>query len=149
MSNYLVDKDYISKKYKNLILDDGYSFSPHVNSEKYIKVKKVMVVDRDMIDKILTAKFEKNFRRLVSLALNVLNDEDASEDGTEIVLGEVELIREILLNRYEKYMNYEKEQLFLKKLRIIENEVRMKQIKIKQKIMFMQMEEEMSRSRGR
>lgn len=149
MPIYSVDKKDFYKKYIELDISDGYSFSPHLNTDRYIKVKKVKIVNAMMIEKILTTKFEKQFRQLVSLALNVLNDEEASEEGTEIVLGEVELIREILLNRYEKYMNQEKEKLFLKKLRIIENEIRMKQIKIKQKIMFMQMEEEMSRSRGR
>ncbi len=149
MLNYLVDKKVRFKEYTILEINDGYSFAPHLNTDKYIKVKKVKIVNSVMIEKILTTKFEKQFRQLVSLALNVLNDEEASEEGTEIVLGEVELIREILLNRYEKYMSQEKEKLFLKKLRIIENEIRMKQIKIKQKIMFMQMEEELSRGRGR
>ena len=149
MSNYLVDKKYIPKRYTELSIPDGYIFKPQIKAKIYIKVTKVNVIDRDLIDKILTAKYEKTFKQLVSLALKVLNDDDATESDTEIVLGEVELVREILQNRYEKFMAYEKVQLFFKKLNVIENELRVKQIQIKRKIMFMNMQEEMNVSRGR
>ena len=46
-------------------------------------------------------------------------------------------------------LSKEKEQLFLKKLRIIENEIRVKQIKIKQKAINLEQQEEKSHSRGR
>ena len=149
MLNYLVDKKYIPKKYIELSIPDGYTFKPQIKTKIYIKVNKVNIVDRTMIDRILTAKYEKSFKQLVSLALKVLNDEDATESDTEIVLGEVELVREILQNRYEKYISYEKVQLFFKKLNVIENEIRIKQIQIKRKIMLMNMQEELNVSRGR
>ena len=46
-------------------------------------------------------------------------------------------------------ISQEKEKLFLKKLRIIENEIRVKQIKIKQKAVYLEQQEEKSRGRGR
>ena len=97
----------------------------------------------------LSQKFNKSFKKVVALALQVINDEDSDEGNVAIVLGEVELVREILLNRYQKFLSYEKEQLFLKKLRLIENELRMKMVAIKRKAQLLEMQEEKTRSRGR
>ena len=91
-------------------------------------------------------KFDKAFNRVVRLALRVINDDDATGDDCEIILGEVELVRQILLNRYQKYINQEKEKLFLKKLRLIENEMRMKQVQVKQKAIYL---EQMEINKGR
>ena len=102
-----------------------------------------------MIEKILSMKFDKAFKQLVAFALRVINDEDADDDIAMMVLDEVELVRQILLERYHKYINKEKEQLFLKKLRIIENEIRVKQLKIKQKAIYLEQQEEKSHGRGR
>ena len=79
----------------------------------------------------------------------VVNNEGADEGDCELVVDQAELLREILLTRYQKYINYEKEQLFLKKLRLIENEMRMKQVQIKQRAIYLEQQEEMYRGRGR
>jgi hypothetical protein len=128
---------------------DGYKFKPKSTNGKYIKVNEVTVVDRVMIDKILSMKFDKSFKQLVALALRVINDDNADDAEAEIVLDEVELVRQILLNRYQKFLSHEKEQLFLKKLRIIENEIRVKQVQIKQRAIYLEQQEEKTRGRGR
>jgi hypothetical protein len=79
----------------------------------------------------------------------VINNDDADEGECEIVIDQAELLREILLTKYQKFINHEKEQLFLKKLRLIENEMRMKQVEIKQKIIYLEHQEEKQRGRGR
>ena len=102
-----------------------------------------------MIDKILSQKFDKSFKKIVELAMIVVNNDDADEGDCEIVIDQAELLREILLTKYQKYINYDKEQLFLKKLRLIENEMRMKQVEIKQKALYLEQQEELYRGRSR
>ena len=149
MSNYKVDKE---NKYQSVakIRDlDGYDFRPR-NKASNVTISKVTIVDNLMIDKILSVKFDQTFRRLISLAMRVLNDDDASDDDVRIVLDEEKLIKEILQNRYSKYLRREKEVLFLKKLKVIENEMRMKQIAIKKKAIYLEeLEKEKSKGRGR
>ena len=149
MSNYKIDKD---NKYQSVVQIrdlDGYDFRPR-NKVNQVTVIKVTIVDNLMIDKILTIKFDKTFRRLIALAMRVLNDDDASDDDVRIVLDEEKLIKEILQNRYAKYIRHEKEVLFLKKLKVIENEMRMKQIAIKKKAIYLEeLEREKSKGRGR
>lgn len=152
MASYLINKKHRDDSIINLKDVDGYTFKPKASkkgNESYIKVKEVKIVDKTMIDKILSMKFDKLFKQVVALALHVVNDDDATDSDTEMVLDEVELVREILLNRYQKFLRYEKEQLFLKKLRLIENEMRLKQVQIKQKAIYLEHQEQMNRGRSR
>ena len=149
MASYLVNKKHCDESVVSIHELDGYKFKPKSGNGNYIKVNEVTIVDRVMIDKILSMKFDKSFRQLVALALKVINDPDADESDAEIVLDEVELVRQVLLNRYQKFLNHEKEQLFLKKLRLIENEMRVKQVKIKQKAIYLEQQEEKTHGRGR
>ena len=149
MSNYKIDKD---NKYQTVVQIrdlDGYDFRPR-NKVNQINVSKVTIIDNLMIDKILTVKFDRTFKKLIALAMRVLNDDDASDDDVRIVLDEEKLIKEILQNRYAKYIRHEKELLFLKKLKVIENEMRMKQKAIKKKAIYLEeLEREKSKGRGR
>ena len=149
MAGYLINKNHCDDSVVSIKELDGYTFKPKQGKSNYIKVNEVKIVDKVMIEKILSMKFDKSFKQLVALALRVINDDDADETAAELVLDEVELVRQILLERYHKYITQEKEKLFLKKLRIIENEMRVKQIKIKQKALYLEQQEEKTRGRGR
>ena len=146
MTSYLISKGHRDDMIVSMKELDGYIFKPRKN-DKCIKVNSVKIVDSDMTDKILTMKFDKSFKRLVALALKVINDDESDEGDIMIALDEVELVREILLNRYQRFLKYDKEQLFLKKLRLIENELRMKQVAIKQKAIYLETVREKGRGR--
>ena len=107
----------------------GYKFNSK-RSKNIIKVSNVTVVDPKMINDILTIKFNRRFKKLLTLVSAVLNDTDATDADTALALDEVQLVKEILLNRYQRFLNQEKEELFLKKLRVLENELRLKQVMI-------------------
>lgn len=148
MASYLVNKSHKDVAVVAIKDLDGYKFKPR-NHGNYVNVSQVTIVDGVMIDKILTIKFDKYFRKIVAMAMQVLNDdEDATDDDAQIVLDEIELVKEILLNKYNKYFRLEKEKLLLKKLHVIENEMRMKQVAIKQKAQYLQMQEERKMGRG-
>lgn len=149
MSNYFINKKHVDDSVLSMHEIEGYKFKPKLNKDGYISVSEVTIVDKVMIDKILTIKFNKNLKKLVNIAMKVINDDDSTDDDVRIVLDEVELVREILLNKYQKFISHEKEQLFLKKLRLIENELRIKQVKIKQKAMYLEMQEEKTIGRSR
>ena len=137
MSNYKVTKNIDSINVAHINQYEGYDFSPKDNAHNLLKVTKVTIVDKKMIDRILSMKFEKYFGRLVALALRVLEDDESSDDSAaDIVLDEAKLVKGILENRYKKYLSYEKEQLFLEKLRIIENQMQMKKIENQRKMAY-------------
>lgn len=153
MASYFIKKDdkvnKISKMYTGL---HGYKFSPkNTRAKDYIDVNEVTIYNLEMIDSVLTTKFNRTFKKLVSMAQMIINEEDDDDTSskTEMCLDEVELVRQIILNKYQDFLNYEKEELFLKKLKIIENELRVKQMMLKEKMVFLEQQEELSHGRGR
>lgn len=140
MASYLINKKHKDDSILKFDGIEGYTFHPK-SKETYLKVNEVKIVDKKMIDKILTMKYEKTFQKLVKLAMSVIDDEEASSEAASIVMDEVELVREILLNKYQKFLSQEKEELFLKKLRVIENEMRLKQVRIVAKYNYLQEQE--------
>jgi hypothetical protein len=124
----------------------GYTFSPK-KIVSYLNVKNIKVIDNQMSDNILSIKFTERFKKLLKLVSLYLNDDDASDSDTSLVLDEVSQIKSILLNKYQKFINNEKEELFLKKLRLIENEIKIKDLKIKEKCLQMSNQTEKGKSR--
>ncbi len=147
MAGYLVNKNHNDLAVVAIKDLDGYKFRPR-NRGNYVNVSQVTIVNGIMIDRILTLKFDKAFKRLVAMAMQVINDDDATSDDAQIVLDEAELVKEILINRYNKYFKLEKEQLLLKKLHVIENEIRMKMVAIKQKAQYLEKQEQQRRGRS-
>ena len=106
---------------------DGYKFNSK-KEKNLMQVSHITVVNPQMIDSILSLKFNKRFNKLLKYINFILNSDDNDSTNIAIALNEVELLRSILLNRYQKFLNQEKEELFLRKLRIVENELRLKEV---------------------
>ncbi len=106
---------------------DGYKFNSK-KEKNLMQVSHITVVNPQMIDSILSLKFNKRFNKLLKYINFILNSDDSDSTNIAIALNEVELLRSILLNRYQKFLNQEKEELFLRKLRIVENELRLKEV---------------------
>ena len=133
MTSYLIKKNVQTNSIVYMQYDlAGYKFNPKKRGDSYIEVKEVTVINPNMIDNILSIKFNTQFNKLMALALKVVKDEDATEGDAQVVLGEVELIRQIITNRYQKFLKRSKEDMFLKKLRLIENEMRIKILCLKE-----------------
>ena len=153
MASFLITKD---KRKNNIVCLEssleGYKFNPRNSIDKYMEVNEVTIYDHEMIDAILTAKFNKTFLKVMQMA-KMLIESDEEDDSTlsscGLCLDQIELVRQILLNRYQKYLNAEKTELFLIKLRVIENELRIKEMYIKEKVFYLQEQEELKQGRGR
>lgn len=152
MASFLITKD--KRKNKIVYLEyslEGYKFNPKNNLNRYLEVNEVTIYDHEMIDAILTTKFNKTFSKVMQMARMLIesDEDDASVSSCDLCLDQIELVRQILLNRYQKYLNAEKTELFLKKLRVIENELRIKQMYIKEKSFYLEEQEELKQGRGR
>ena len=151
MASFLLKKD--EKTNEILIMDyedKGYTFKPGNKSKNHLKVNQITIIKPSMIDAILTTKFNKKYRRLVMIVFNILqsSDEDTTEGDIMIALDEIAKLREIILNKYQKFLSHEKEEKFIKQLRILENELRAKQINIRMNMLNNMYAYEEEQSRG-
>jgi len=134
MASFLLKKD---ERTNEIIImdyeDKGYTFKPGIKAKNHLKVNQITIIKPSMIDGILTTKFNKKYRRLVMIVFNILqsSDEETSEGDIMIALDEIAKLREIILNKYQKFLSHVKEEKFIKQLRILENELRAKQINIR------------------
>lgn len=147
MANYLLKKDKITNLIINMEYNfDGYEIIPK-HKERYLNIEKLVIINPILIEKIVTQKFNQTFRKLAFYILMVINDDEATGTDTIFALGEIEKTRGILLNKYQKFLNSEIEKEYLDKLRYLENQVRIKQIEIRQKEYFYDEEKFVGHSR--
>ena len=115
---------YVVKK-KNKILDiinmpnpiKGYKFK-----SKSDEVKTITLVNNKLINKVLDIKINTMFTRLLMIVNDAFNSDD-NPSGTAIALDEIALVRSTILNKYHKLLDDKKEELYLKKLAYLEQEM--------------------------
>ena len=115
---------YVIKK-RNKVLEiieasfpiKGYKFKP-----KSGEIKVINVVDEKLVNSILSVKINSMFTRLLMIVNNAF-DSDDNPTGTAIALDEIAFVKSSILNRYHKFLKKEKEELYLKKLSLIEEEM--------------------------
>ena len=135
MKSYLLKRTSRQRKIVSFDYDiTGYTFKPNSKAkEEFLNVNKINIINPQLIDAILTIKFNKKYRRLVMIALSVIqeNDDETTNGDIMLALNEIARLRAIITDKYQKFLKKEKEEKFIKQLRILENELRSKQIEIK------------------
>ena len=121
-SKFLVVKTKDSKEIKYFDYDniDGYNLKAKddVHFEDAIDVNRMIIINPSFTDKIATLKLNAKFDKLISLMAAVCDMDDDTGEGYRIALE--------LINKYKKYINDEKYELMLKKLEILEDELKLR-----------------------
>ncbi len=127
MSSFLIKKNEEEVNVIKLNLEEnGYDFRPRITNSD-AKINKITLFNYSMIDVILSKKIDNEFKKIAAIVYDILaNDDDNTTSDATIALDEVERLRGIILNKYQKFLEKEKEKKYLKKLRILENELRAK-----------------------
>lgn len=130
MASFLIKR--VNKKKKIVVMEyenKGYVFKPNICMQN-CEINKITVFHPLMIDAILSKKIEKQFKRVAAITYDVLmTDDDDDENGTAdtiIALDEVSRLRNIILDKYQQFLDKEKEKMYIKKLRVLENQLREK-----------------------
>ena len=130
MSSYLIKKDSTTGEIIYMEYDiEGYKFRPKNNGEKpYIKVNSVTIYKPEMIEHVLTKKFEKKFAKLSSIILKFLyQDDDESDEGDfEILLDEIARLKSVVDLQYKKFLSNQEYKDYIHKLVFLDAQVREK-----------------------
>jgi len=120
-------KEIVSLNYKDI----GYEFKPNIKNEKMIQITDLYLYNEKMINVVLMKKMDKSFRRLAAITMSVLNDEDATSADAIIALDEVAKLKSVILKKYYNYIKKEQEELHLKRLKMLENNLKDRLIYLK------------------
>lgn len=130
MSSYLIKKDQKTGEIIYMEYDlEGYKFKPKKGINKpYINVNSVTIYKPEMIDRLLSRKFEKKFDRLSQIIFRFLyqEDDDCDEGDFMILLDEVARLRSVVEMQYKKFLKIDEYRDYLTKLNFLDNQVRQK-----------------------
>ena len=128
-SKFLIVKDKDSKVVKYFDYDkiDGYNLKAKKNTNFFddINVSRVIIINPSFSEKIARKKMDAKFEKLLTM-MNIVLEEDETGEGLDIVLDEANKFRMEIINKYKKSIADRDLDIMLKKLDIIEKELRMR-----------------------
>ena len=127
---FLIVKNKDSKEIKYFDYDkiEGYDLKPRSDTKfmDAINVSRVIIINPSFSEKIASRKMNAKFERILKL-MNYISMED-DDDGTklDIILDEATKFQRELINKYHKFVDEQKLELMLKKVEIIEKEIKLR-----------------------
>ncbi len=138
MSSFILKNDDEEKKVLLYEEKKSYSFTP---KKGYKRVKKVTVLDKDMVSSILEDKIIKKYNLLIKIIYDLISSDDTTSGDVLAAYTELDRIRNIMLYKYHEYLKKEFIDKYLKKLYVLEMELK--------KVHVMELTEEIEENRGK
>lgn len=138
MTSYILKKN---KKEKDILLFEekkAYSFTP---KKGYKWVKKVTVLDDDMLSEVWENKISHEYKKLLKLVYALISNDDTTSGDVLVAYTEIDRIKNYLLSLAEKGLKKEIIDKYLKKLYILEHELK--------KVHVLELTEEIEMGKGR
>ena len=133
LNRFLVvkSKDKKDIKYFDYNTIDGYNLTAKkdVHFADAIDVNKLVIINPSFIEKVATKKINNKFDKLINMMQVVceVGDEDESGEGYRIALNEASKLKTELWNKYRKFIAEKKLELMIKKIEILEDELKLRQ----------------------
>ena len=109
-----------------LINIEGFKYVP-TSSNSFKNIKNFTVVKPEIINDLIRFSFDKKYKKILEFYLNALNGDEESSDGKLLLaLDEIARLRNIIIQRYQKVLSRQNLEKLLTKLKILENEIRIK-----------------------
>lgn len=106
---------------------EGFHYKLKKNNSLHIK--EIVIVNKAIINELISYYFNKKYKKILEDYMNALQDEstdNSSDTGLLIALDEASRLRSILIRKYKTFLSKKNEEKFLKKIKILENEIRSK-----------------------
>lgn len=136
MNSYILKKN---KKDEDILLFQekiSYSFTP---KKSYKWVKKVTVLDPDMLSSIWENKIIKEYNKLLKIIYGLISSDETDSSNVLVTYTEIERLKQYLLSLEIKGLKKEFINKYLKKLYVLELELK--------KVHVMELTEEIGRGR--
>jgi len=125
----LVRKNKYKKADVDLALNKkrGFKITPK-NKIKYdgVVVNEMMIIKPTLIEKLLKKKISVKLDNYLQYIISVLDDESSDAGRIGTVLSDLNRYREVVKNNYRQYLNEKYIELLLKKIELLEYELKKK-----------------------
>ena len=113
----------------------GFDVKPKgkIPMENMINVEKMVVINPSLIEKLVDKKCKRMLERILKMTSVIYNDDaddDSDNNGLNEILNELNKFRNLIQNKYKEYMSQKEYKLLLKKLEIVENEIKLRKLAI-------------------
>ena len=127
--NYLIIKE--KNKKETIFFEcnkiNGYNLT---NERKKIvngvNINKMIIVNKSFIEKIINKKIHKKTKSLLELIASVCESDEDPSSAMMFCLNEIEKFKRFIINKYASYMNKKQIELLDKKVKMIEEEVKIR-----------------------
>lgn len=125
----------------------GFRFAPkYTNEYMGMEVNKMVVINPSLIEKVLKKKIKRKLDLYLQFIVSVIDDEDTDPSNLRYVLDDLERYRRTIINKYQHYLDEKYINLLLKKIEVLNNELKTKLIYMRKPI---EKEEEKENNRTR
>lgn len=134
--HYVINKEKYNGKIVYLDNDkfNGFLFRPKNNvSYKGIEVNKMVIISPNFIETVLKRKIKRKLDLYLQYIINLMDEADEdSSTSIRFALNDLEKYKSIIKNNYQKYLDQKYIELLMKKIALIEHELKVKEYYINQ-----------------
>lgn len=155
MSNMAKHYSIVKENYGNSMITiplsklKGFTLNPK-NQVEYdgIMVNELVLINQSFIEKVLKKKIKRKLDLYLRFIVQMLNEDNSSEDGESLrqALNDLSRYRHIVEYKYQKYLDEKYVALLLQKIALLEHELKQKLIYMMEPITYA---EESTKGKGR
>ena len=127
--NYLLVKNKFNKEIAYIDYDrvSGFKFKPVNKGDNTISVNQMVIISPTFIEKVLTRKTKRKLELYLEFIVKLLDEDDETDiTGLRSALNDITRYKDIVMHKYRVYLEQKYYELFMKKLSLLEYELKMK-----------------------
>ena len=127
--NYLLVKNKFNKEIAYIDYDrvNGFKFKPVNKGDNTISVNQMVIISPTFIEKVLTRKTKRKLELYLEFIVKLLDEDDDTDiTGLRSALNDITRYKDIVMHKYRVYLDQKYYELFMKKLSLLEYELKMK-----------------------
>lgn len=119
---------YNGKKVKLNNKLDGLKITPKNNINYEVEVNSMTLINPSFIEKLLKKKIKRKLDYYLQYIITVIDDEESDPTGLRQALNDLARYKSIVEYKYRKYLDERYVNLLLKKMEVLEHEIKMKMV---------------------
>ena len=106
MASYFIKKNKPSKTIivKSMEFDSSYKITPKMKDNAKIKITEINIINKNIIDDIVTKKILSNYQKIFKNVYQYTNDDESTDNDARMGLDEINYLMSVIDNKYLNYL---------------------------------------------